>query len=78
MVSEGVRLPLAAPNIHTQKLKTMNKFLIITFGLFISYQLTRLEVDTYPEADTQTTHTCTDSTHTACDGECECDGFECE
>ena len=56
----------------------MNKFLIITFGLFIAYQLTRLEVDTYPEADTQTTHTCTDSTHTACDGECECDGFECE
>lgn len=24
------------------------------------------------------THKCIDSTHKTCDGECECDGFECK
>jgi len=23
-------------------------------------------------------HTCVDSTHQSCDGECDCDGYECK
>jgi hypothetical protein len=59
----------------------MNKFLIIAFGLFLAFQLTRLEDDKYPdtlEAHEQATHICTDSTHTTCDGWCDCDGVGCE
>lgn len=55
----------------------MNKFLIIFFTLFITLQLCRIGTK-HESKHEQTTHTCTDSTHTSCDGACVCDGFECE
>jgi hypothetical protein len=34
-------------------------------------------IRTYVESDDSTHHTCIDSTHARCDGECVCDGMEC-
>jgi len=29
-------------------------------------------------SDDPAAHQCTDTTHATCDGDCECDGYECE
>ncbi len=45
--------------------------------LFTIFSVTESSINLDLLGSTQPTHQCVDTTHSSCDGTCECDGMEC-
>ena len=75
----GTQIPLPMKN-------TLNKFVAsylfayIILGLMILltiFYVTESSINLDSLRSTQPTHQCVDTSHSSCDGTCECDGIEC-
>ena len=52
-------------------------FLLFGIGITLLANVAFTPATKSVKPNTATTHTCTDPTHRYCDGQCICDGFEC-
>ena len=54
------------------------KTILFLIGLIVTIISTTISTEIVEVSKTFVPdHSCVDSTHVICDGECECDGFEC-
>lgn len=75
----GTQIPLPLMKTKTNFLASdLFAYIILALMiLFTIFSVTESSINLDLLGSTQPTHQCVDTSHSSCDGTCECDGMEC-